>query len=170
MTLIKGWVTFAVLAFSLVLPSLCLADIVGMCSICHTMHNTQQGVPVAYTVNSTGGVDLSEVPLDNLLKTDCIGCHSSAGAETIVDMVDVTVPIVLNFTEPTYPPDGSTMSSLAGGNFHWMIAGGDAFGHNVNGISGQDLRHPVDLAPGGRPTCRRMCQLPRHTGDGSERL
>ena len=52
MTLIKGWVTFAVLAFSLVLPSLCLADIVGMCSICHTMHNTQQGVPVAYTVNS----------------------------------------------------------------------------------------------------------------------
>ena len=51
MTPIKRWVTFALLAFSLVLPSLCLADIVGMCSVCHTMHNTQQGVPVAYTVN-----------------------------------------------------------------------------------------------------------------------
>ena len=151
MTLIKGWVTFAVLAFSLVLPSLCLADIVGMCSICHTMHNSKMGNPVAYTRNSSGGIESSDVPLDNLLKTDCIGCHSSGGAETIVNMVDVTVPIVLNFNEPTYPPDGSAMSSLAGGNFHWMIAGGDAFGHNVNGISGQDLRHPVGLAPGGTP-------------------
>ncbi len=57
MMLIRGWVTIAVLAFSLVLPSLCLADIVGMCSICHTMHNSKMGVPVAYTVNPDGGIE-----------------------------------------------------------------------------------------------------------------
>jgi len=102
-------------------------------------------------MNPSGGVDPSYAPLDNLLKTDCIGCHSSGGAETIVNMVDVQVPIVLNFAEPSYPPDGSTLSTLAGGNFHWMIGGGDAYGHNVSGISGADLRFPPDLAPGGEP-------------------
>jgi hypothetical protein len=65
-------------------------------------------------------------------------------------LVDNSVPIVLNFTEPTYPPDGSAFSSLAGGNFHWMISGGDAFGHNVTGISEIDPRFPADLAPGGK--------------------
>jgi hypothetical protein len=115
------------------------------------MHNSQQGSPIAYTLDTTGTKLVSDKPLKNLLKTDCLGCHSHTGAETIVDMIDVTVPIVLNFIEPSYPPDGSTTSALAGGNFHWMIGGGDAYGHNVSGISGEDLRFPPNLAPGGVP-------------------
>lgn len=151
MPLLKGWVIWGVLACGLILPSLCPAEIRGNCSNCHTMHNSQQGLPMAYTFDSTGAKVVSDEPLKNLLKTDCVGCHSDTGAETIVDLIDVTVPIVLNFTEPTYPPDGSTTSVLAGGNFHWMIGGGDAYGHNVNGISSPDLRFPVDQAPGGVP-------------------
>jgi len=150
MSWIKGWFIFGVLAGNLIIPSLCLAAITGECSNCHTMHNSEQGNPVAYKINASGGVDTSDVPLDHLLKTDCLGCHSSGGAETIVDMVDVRTPIVLNFTEPSYPPDGSALSTLAGGNFHWMIAGGDAYGHNVSGISGVDLRFSPSVAPGSK--------------------
>jgi hypothetical protein len=65
-------------------------------------------------------------------------------------MFGVSVPIVFNITQPTYPPDGSTTSALAGGNFHWMLSGGDPYGHNVNGISSEDLRFPVSIAPGGK--------------------
>jgi hypothetical protein len=147
MALFKGWFPFVVL-LNLISPSFCLA-IQGECSVCHTMHNSQQGASLAYTLDSSGSKVISDVPLKNLLKTDCIGCHSYSGAETIVNMVDVTVPMVMNFTEPSYPPDGSLTSTLAGGNFHWMIGGGDAFGHNVSGIAGEDLRFPPNLAPGG---------------------
>ena len=149
MTHLKGWVFLGILSLCMILPSLCRAEIKGDCSPCHTMHNSQQGSPIAFTLDSTGNQVPSDQPLANLLKTDCLGCHSSTGAETIAAMVDSSVPIVLNFSEPSYPPDGSATSTLAGGNFHWMISGGDAFGHNVAGISGPDLRFDPTTAPGG---------------------
>ena len=112
------------------------------------MHNSEQGSPVAYSFSS-GNQVISEQPFANLLKTDCLGCHSSSGAETIVAMDDSEVPIVFNLSEPTYPPDGSTTSTLAGGNFHWLLQNGDAYGHNVYGIAAEDFRFPPTQAPGG---------------------
>jgi hypothetical protein len=132
-----------VLAFS----SPCQAAVKGTCAVCHTMHNSQQGSAVAFTLNSSGQQVSRIEPFAKLLKTDCLGCHTYAGAETIVSMEGAMVPVILNLTEPTYPPDGSTTSTLAGGNFHWLVSMGDAHGHNVGGISGPDLR--FSQAPGG---------------------
>ena len=134
----KRWALLCWLTLNLVLPVFCLAAVSGQCSNCHTMHNLQDGSPVAYTMDPDGEINLREQPFGNLLKTDCLGCHTSAGAETIVDLGGSDVPIVFNLLAPTYPPDGSAASTLAGGNFHWMLAGGDAYGHNVAGITGDD--------------------------------
>jgi hypothetical protein len=149
MTVGKAWVVLGFLACGLVLTDPCLAAVKGVCSICHTMHNSQQGAAVAFTRDSSGQIVISEVPFANLLKTDCLGCHSHAGAETIVNMEDAQVPIVFNLTEPIYPPDGSAASTLAGGNFHWVMNGGSSYGHNVEGIAPADFRFPPNQAPGG---------------------
>ena len=149
MRLRNEWVLLWGLAVSLVLPVLCQAAVTGQCSVCHSMHNSEQGSPVAFTRDSSGQQVVSALPLVNLLKTDCIGCHTDPGAETIVDIGGSIVPIVFNLIGPTYPPDGSTTSALAGGNFHWLVKGGDAYGHNVFGIAGEDLRFPPTHAPGG---------------------
>jgi len=149
MTMSRGWVVLGVLAVSLGLPVLCHSAVKGTCSNCHTMHNSQNGSPVAFTLDSVGQKVTSAQPFSSLLKTDCLGCHSQAGAETIVNLQGSVVPVVLNLSEPTYPPDGSTTSCLAGGNFHWLINNGDAYGHNVYGIATDDLRFSPTQAPGG---------------------
>ena len=144
-----GWILPGILAALLALPIPGAAAVKGTCSVCHTMHNSEQGSVVAFSRDSTGQPVLREQAFARLLKTDCLGCHTHTGAETIVDVADSQVPIVFNLTEPTYPPDGTNTSALAGGNFHWLIKGGDAYGHNVHGIAVDDLRFPPTLAPGG---------------------
>jgi hypothetical protein len=137
------------LAAILALPALCEAEVKGVCSNCHTMHNSQEGSVVAFTRNSSGQKVPRNEAFGKLLKTDCVGCHSHAGSETIVTMGETKIPIVFNMTQPTYPPDGSSSSTLAGGNFYWVAQGGDHFGHNVHGIAGQDARFAAGFAPGG---------------------
>lgn len=149
MVLRGGRIISGFLLALLVLPLAGEAAVQGSCVLCHTMHNSEQGQPVAYTLDISSGQRVTSAqPLTNLLRTNCIGCHSNPGAETILDNDGIRVPVVFNLTEPTYPADGSNNSALAGGNFHWMISG-DAFGHNVGGISAQDLRFPPNQAPGG---------------------
>lgn len=149
MTFGKGWVASGILAVGLIVPVFCKAAVTGTCSSCHTMHNSVQGNAVAFTRDSSGQQVISEAPFEKLLKTDCLGCHTQPGSETIIDMGEAIVPVVLNITEPTYPPDGTATATLAGGNFHWVINRGDPYGHNVNGIAGVDLRFPPTQAPGG---------------------
>jgi hypothetical protein len=144
-----GWILSGIVVATLAIPLLGEAAVLGTCSVCHTMHNSEQGSVVAFSRDSAGQPVLREQAFAKLLKTDCLGCHTHTGAETIVDMADAQVPIVFNLTEPTYPPDGSPTSALAGGNFHWLIKNGDAYGHNVHGIVAEDLRFPPTLAPGG---------------------
>jgi predicted CXXCH cytochrome family protein len=116
------------------------AKVSGSCSNCHTMHNSQNG---GATVTSGNG--------STLLVADCVGCHSSNTAETVID----GTPIVFNAVPPTNP--------LAGGNFYWVSQGGsanDVFGHNVWGISGVDNNiTPTEGAPGrnGGPGCANSC-------------
>ncbi len=143
------WLAFLALLSAVLFVEPCLATVSGDCSICHTMHNSEVGSEVAYTLSATGERLLREEPIENLLRTDCLGCHSHSSAQTIVEIGNVVIPIVFNLVEPTYPPTGSTISVLAGGNFHWMMNGGDANGHNLLPISDVDLRFPPNQAPGG---------------------
>ena len=145
----NGWISFGIFVAILALPVLCEAAVRGECYNCHTMHNSEQGSVVAFTLDRSSGKQvLQEQPFANLLRTDCLGCHSHTGAETIIHTGGTTIPVVLNLSEPTYPPDGTSISTLAGGNFHWLVkSGDDAFGHNVYGIAEQDSRFAYP--PGG---------------------
>jgi Zn-finger protein len=172
----------ALLAVFLALPSPSMAAVKGLCSNCHTMHNSQQGQVVAFSVDSSGQRVARGEAFANLLKTDCVGCHSYAGSETIVAIGETRIPIVFNMTQPIYPPDGSTSSALAGGNFYWVVQQGEQFGHNVHGISSQDPRFV--FAPGGvarNSECMDChgtlatpqsgctgCHVPHHHAKGSE--
>ncbi|MEJ2199440.1 MAG: cytochrome c3 family protein [Desulfuromonadaceae bacterium] len=148
----NGWIIWGSVWAAILLPGLSLAAVTGLCSDCHTMHDSQQGSLVAFTRDSTGQSVFTEVPFKKLLKTDCVGCHSDAGNETILIQGERQTPVVLNLVEPTYPPDGSSSATLAGGNFYWAAQVGDEYGHNVYGISEQDFRLGGGvLAPGGTP-------------------
>lgn len=147
-----GLIILGSLLAAVLLPGLCPAAVKGLCSDCHTMHNSQQGSLVAFSRDSSGQSVLAEVPFKKLLKTDCVGCHSDSGSETVLIQGDRKTPVVFNLTEPTYPPNGSSSSALAGGNFYWTAQLGDQYGHNVYGISEQDSRLGGGiLAPGGVP-------------------
>ena len=113
------------------------AAISGVCSNCHTMHNSQGGVGEVETYLSgtltTGGT----TPQNQLLKASCIACHTgSSGATNSHD-----APIVLHISNPNGQGAGKT---LAGGDFYWVADGlgnlgeADSKGHNVAGISGED--------------------------------
>lgn len=121
--------------------------VTGPCSNCHTMHNSQGGQPVAY--DSQGNP--SSTPFENLLKTDCVGCHSNlTGSETVVN----NTPMVLTSSEPTYPSNGSSTGALAAGNFYWVLHGSasnstpDASGHNCLSIPGMAQDSRLTEAPG----------------------
>ncbi|MBI5444178.1 MAG: cytochrome c3 family protein [Deltaproteobacteria bacterium] len=179
MTIRRGKIAACVAGLLLALPPLCEATLKGECSNCHTMHNSQQGTLVAFSRDSSGRQVLQITPYNMLLKTDCIGCHSDPGSETIVTKGETQIPIVFNLSEPIYPPDGSSSSSLAGGNFHWVVRTGDAYGHNVFGLSGQDSRFaqaPGDTVVDECATCHRTlataqggctgCHVPQHHAGG----
>lgn len=175
------WVNWAAI---FILPALCQGAVKGQCSNCHTMHNSEEGQPVAYSLDNANHPVLTATPFKSLLKTDCVGCHSSAGSDTIVTQGDSRTPIVFNMLKPTYPPDGSPSSALAGGNFYWVVQQGDQYGHNVYGISDPDLRLGGAVpAPGGDDvgadpcaTCHRTlatpdtgcygCHVPHHHTNG----
>lgn len=110
----------------------------GVCSNCHTMHNSQDGVGEVETYSSgiltTDGIN----PQDQLLKASCIACHTGSTA-TAINSHDA--PIVLHISNPNGQGAGKT---LAGGDFYWVADGlgnlgeTDSKGHNVAGISGED--------------------------------
>lgn len=116
------------------------AAVTGDCVNCHTMHNSQDG-----DTFGLNGEELSTAQV-NLLKSDCLGCHTSATntIEWIGTGNQSKVPIVLTTSEPTYPPTGSSNSVLAGGNFYWVAQGNDSMGHNVFGLQGPTFEDNVD--------------------------
>lgn len=134
-------VTATLAAFVLTGPA--WGAVTGDCVNCHTMHNSQDGTAIEFND------EINEDPNASLLKSDCVGCHSNpTGSETIVMLGDSRVPIVYNpGGGVVYPSDGSTSGTLAGGNFYWATSEGDAYGHNVYGISEPDAA--LSRAPGG---------------------
>ncbi|GBE04269.1 MAG TPA: hypothetical protein ENH38_07425 [Nitrospirae bacterium] len=123
----------------IVFPSLVSAKVTGVCSNCHTMHNSQDGSPID-----------AEGPNEQLLTSGCVGCHSSTTSNTIIPLGSSDVPIVYNTVDPTTSPP------LAGGNFYWVAQGDDTKGHNVYGIAGTDGN--LGTAPGRTPgSCVNSC-------------
>jgi hypothetical protein len=117
----------------------------GACSECHTVHNSQGNDAVAYKLNASyNGFDSDLTPNAMLLVSDCVGCHTSTGASTIVS----NVPIVFN--------TGALSNPLAGGNFS-SVRTDDVYGHNVSGIKAQDgnlgLTPPGGTALSSQLTC-----------------
>ncbi len=114
------------------------AKVTGPCSNCHTMHNSQGGIPMALELNvGQSGFVRTGTPNPTLLIKGCVGCHTFLGEDTVVD----GVPIVFNITtiDPT--------NALAGGNFKY-VKDSDANGHNVLGITGPDSTFQSKSIPG----------------------
>lgn len=106
----------------------------GVCSNCHTMHDSQNGAQV-----TTGG------PYQYLLTASCIACHTGATGQT----TGAGAPIVVHTTAPTGQGAAKT---LAGGDFYWVATGlgaTDSKGHNVSGLAAADLSiSPANTPPG----------------------
>jgi hypothetical protein len=85
------------------------------------------------------GFEPDPTPNEILLISNCIGCHTSTGTNTIVEKV----PIVFNTSGYSGTENGTP---LAGGNFY-DVRTDDTKGHNVVGIKGQDVH--LGLAPPG---------------------
>ena len=106
-------------------PDLSLATITGMCSDCHTMHNSQGGDPM--------NLDDSAIPNQGLTRMSCYGCHAQGGPTPTVMMGSNKVPQVMH----------SGANHLAGGNFAYITgeAGSkadDSKGHNIADLTEPD--------------------------------
>ncbi len=132
------------------------AGVSGHCATCHTMHNSQNSTAQVHAGSGarwTGGVltgGATTTPRSRLLTSDCVGCHSNTGTDTIVTIGTMKIPIVFNTSAPTGAATAST--PLAGGNFYWVAtAGGNdpTKGHNVRDISAAD---PLLAGPPGPPS------------------
>lgn len=103
------------------------AKVVGPCSSCHTMHNSENGsILIANGSNQA------------LLRLDCVGCHT--GDNELDNGASVTngTPFI-NYTDNVdhYGEAGILGRTLAGGTFHF-INDSPAAGHNVLGIDNTD--------------------------------
>jgi hypothetical protein len=88
------------------------------CGECHTMHNSQDGSPMARDLEGNP----VETPYSVLLISSCIGCHSNGSTATVTKVAVVNTPVVNNLSEP--------LGMLAGGNFFYLNAD-DSYGHNI---------------------------------------
>ncbi len=129
------WI-WVILVFATPWP--CFAKVSGLCVDCHTMHNSQAGSAMAFSLG--GAADPS--PNSALLNTDCIGCHQGTNSAI------TTTPYVLDTSGmPNYGATGTTGDTLAGGNFYWVSTGNDRAGHNVADFITADI--PLGLMPPG---------------------
>jgi hypothetical protein len=133
----------ALAALFVAAPAIAFASggLVGDCYDCHTMHNSEGGLPVV----DAGGAE----GLPNLLRHDCIQCHANdpTGGTKLWTMAGGSVvPQVAH---------GGGADDLAGGNFtNAMGAGNDRKGHNVidlNPADGSNAGDPLDTAEYGAP-------------------
>lgn len=105
------------------------ARVTGVCSDCHTMHNSQDGKSMQFAA------DASPTQAKRALtRGGCVGCHTSSDGAVLNGPGGVT-PMV-NTTAAGGPTGGNV---LAGGNFFWVQTV-DATGHNVVNISLEDQK------------------------------
>lgn len=112
------------------LPSSLQAKISGVCSHCHTMHNSQGGRPMNFNENAT--------PNKVLLRGDCIGCHGQnpSGTQNIMPLGNIPQVLLSASANP-----------LAGGNFKYLETD-DNRGHNVIDIGNSEDNTNMFPPPG----------------------
>ena len=116
---------------SLLLPSPLLAKITGVCSNCHTMHNSQNSAAMSFDGTTH----------EYLLRGDCIGCHAQNTSQNINP--NGNIPQVLH----------TNATDLAAGNFRYYLDSQTNV-HNVYGITPQDnvlLNNPPGYLSGYDP-------------------
>jgi predicted CXXCH cytochrome family protein len=131
--LIMVYITILLLIF---LSEFAYAKVSGVCSGCHTMHNSQnnttmQLIGIDYTPYQNGigqgeCQDCHAVTRAVLLRLDCLGCHAYNinGNSNIIPTGGSNWPqIALNTGQPY----------LAGGNYKYVFSD-DSLGHNVHGF------------------------------------
>lgn len=111
-------------AFLLFCPTNRAGAIQGPCVNCHTMHNSQNNLPMNYP----NDFDTPDRPNDYLLRASCLGCHAQGGNALETVGTDL-IPQVYH-TELT--------NNLAGGNFYYVRNESSAKGHNVAALTGTD--------------------------------
>ena len=129
----------------LALPTMAMASggLVGDCYDCHTMHNSENGLPVAI---ADGAV--TATPIENLLKLDCIACHANdpAGGTKLLTLSGGSiVPQVAH---------GGGADDLAGGNFSFGIGDSSKVHNVVDLFAGQwdtNGGDPADVGEFGAP-------------------
>jgi len=114
--------------------------LIGDCVVCHTMHNSEQGQPVAKL--GVGGAATSTAPIANLLRMDCMACHAQNTTERVTTLGGSAIPQV-------YHQD---TQDLAGGNFAYIdTLSSNRKGHNVIDLfSGGDTNNDTFGAPPGK--------------------
>jgi hypothetical protein len=117
------------------LPLSLQAKVTGVCSSCHTMHNSQNGQAMA----TYGGTTEAQ---GCLLRGTCLGCHgqNSSGTQNKIPLGNV--PQVLLSTSAT---------ALAGGNFKYLDID-DNRGHNVIDTGNQEDNGSMFPPPGDENT------------------
>ncbi|MEW6219030.1 MAG: cytochrome c3 family protein [Thermodesulfobacteriota bacterium] len=140
-SLSRGWLALAMgcgLAAGLLAPAGVAWALSGVCSDCHTMHNSQDGSPMATYGGGAG-------PNEFLTRGSCIGCHAQGGASKILTVGSgAQIPQV-------YHTDGS--GNLAAGNFGYIdgtigTGASGTKGHNVIDLFGANSDPAVSAAPG----------------------
>jgi len=112
----------SLIAGAFILPSVAGAAMTGVCSTCHTMHNSQNGTAMA------PGTTLA-TPNAHLLMADCAGCHANAETNTASGK-----PTGAGFNAPQVDGTATSANQNAGGYF--QNATNEGFQHNVFDIWG----------------------------------
>lgn len=124
------------------------AAVKGVCSNCHTMHNSEAGEgmvidPLPGTMYGGDCQGCHSQPREEMLTYTCIGCHAK-GTGAIDSPGTLDIPQV--YYEDTH--------ELAAGNFKYIVDYDDSRGHNVHGwgvINGAPVIWPdseLDEPPG----------------------
>lgn len=109
------------------------AAVTGVCSDCHTMHNSQGGSAVA--IDDTG--TLTTTPQGHLAKASCLGCHGKGGS---------TIGGAPNIFATT------TNDMTAGGSFDTGIAAAMANRHDITDVfTGGDTSYALGTVVNGTP-------------------
>ena len=91
------------------------AKVTGVCSGCHTMHNSQNGAPQAYDDTGT----LTTTPQGHLAKASCLGCHGIGG-------------VVVGGAPNIFATVSTDMT--AGGSFNTAIASAKSKRHDITEV------------------------------------
>ena len=157
----RSLVIGGLLAGAFVLPAVVGAQVTGVCSNCHTMHNSQNGVNTVLPADASG-------PHANLLNGGgCVGCHA-VDANLATGMDASGKPQVFSQSSGT----GSTSLVLNAGYFTkttGTVLGGvntiNTIQHNVTGITSQDTIHLL-TTPGGVARAAQLDCQACHTKSG----